>query len=201
MDTQHNKKTAIIQQVTPHKEHLQTLVGWNNFRKKNPQYDLPHSNTLKLHFGSWEDIKSLFDLDNRKKWSLLNQEDALCLIESHIEALKGTPNEWDMYRKTNKLEEELPGSYPLIHIFGSWNQLKQHFGLEVKAPTRPHDYTVEDIRKIIQDYPPHVFTSRAWEKYRKEHKEVPLPSYSTILRYISKEELNLLKKQWYEKNS
>ena len=200
MDKQNLKISALIQNVAPYKQHLNTIVGWNEFRKNNSQLKLPHSNTLKMHFGTWEDVKSEFDLNFKKKWSSLTKEDAIELIHPHLEDLKSTPRHWDDYRKENKLEDELPGSFPLISLFESWNDLKQHFNLDVKSAARPHDYTIEQIQKIIEDHPPHVFTSRAWEKFRKEHKGLALPSFTTLCRYITKEKLDQLKKDWYERN-
>lgn len=200
MQNHSDNAANIMKRVQPHKEHLQTLQGWGEYRRKNPHLELPHSNTLKSYFGgTWKNVKEAFELDVKQNWSALTLTEAENILQPHINALKGTPIDWDTYRKEKCLEDSLPGSYPLIKVFKSWNHLKVHFNLETKAASRPQEYTEELIREIIAQHPPYVFTSRAWEKYRKEQQELKLPSFVTILRYIPKKELDGIKVEWYNK--
>jgi len=191
-----NKKSneTVFEKIRPYREHLVTAKEWDNYRKKHPELSLPHSSTLKYHFGSWKVIKDKFGL--RHNWSTYSTEKMIQLLEPHVGALRGTPLQWDNYRKEQQLEDQLPGSSLLIIFFESWNGMKQQFDLEVKAPSRPHEYTVEEIRAMIKKYPPDIFSPRAWERYRKEHPDMKLPTYLTILRYVTKDELKEAKQNW-----
>lgn len=196
-------KQDLVQQITPHQQHLKKMIGWEAYRKEHPELELPHSNTLRKYFGSWYKVKELFDLNpktnkkvSRKGWPEKPLNEVIELLKPHVFALEGSPRNWDEYRRTKKLTKALPGSFMIIYIFGSWNEMKKVFSLETKESKRKHDYTTEQIREIVEKYAPDVFRARSWERFRKEHPTLSLPTYMTILNYISKEELAEYEWKW-----
>ncbi|RKJ75062.1 hypothetical protein D7X33_18345 [Butyricicoccus sp. 1XD8-22] len=193
------RKNELIKQVTPYRDYLVKKSTWQDYRDKHPELNLPHSNTLIKYLGTWKEIRDIFNVE-KDSWANKNLDDIIKLLKPHVDALQGSPREWDDYRKDNELEEELPGSYPLIHQFESWNNLKKTFSLPTRESKAPHKYTVEEIQTIIKTYAPHVFRARSWERYRKENQELQLPTYLTILRYVTKEELVEAYQKWKEDN-
>lgn len=90
---------------------------------------------------------------------------------------------WEKLRKAHP-ELHLPHSQSIIKLFSSWNTAKEAAGLITFSPSRPLEYSKEQLITILEEHG-HVYTSAVeWDRYAKVNG---LPSSDILMRNLDEE--------------
>ncbi len=128
-----------------------------------------------------------------KKKRMYTKKELIDIGRKHQEHMTTIQN-WNQYAKG----KGLPSSIPFINQFSSWNNAKREIGVHVNHMK----YTRNEIINTIEEHP-EPFQKKgiqqAWEKYRKEYmnkhpSSSSLPTYATILKYVTPEAIRRLSK-------
>lgn len=161
------KLKAIIEQ---HKKHLTSAIAWNKYRANK---NLPHSQTLISHFGSWNNVKKALNLEQNKQSRPVKftDEEIYTIISENKEHYTSVI-EWDAHA----VKHNLP-SHDLITGRLDPDSIYQETGVVVRWTDR----IIKD--KILEYFPTIPPTMRGWNELSKtEH----LPSATTIARRFGK---------------
>ncbi|QCJ45503.1 hypothetical protein FAY30_26555 (plasmid) [Bacillus sp. S3] len=104
----------------------------------------------------------------------MNKTEIKKLIRPHKNKLT-TAKEWDVYAK----EHELPSSFNLIYIFGSWNETKKTFNLSGQKAS----YTFAELKQIATEHKEYMRSKPTWDQYSKEKG---LPASATFIKAFGK---------------
>ena len=162
-------KETLINLLTPHKEHLTSTGAWNQYSK---QHNLPHSATLIKYFGSWNEAKSAFSLEqlNAHRPVKYTEEELRFLLDQYHDKFS-TINDWNVYASDNNL----PSFQTFERYLGrEWIEEKTGMVLE---------WNEEKLKKVIKLYfPDNPPTVVQWNVLAKDKN---LPTHMTIVRHFN----------------
>lgn len=151
-----NKKEEYIHLLTPHKEYLRTMDGWNEYIKLQTGLTLPSSETLTKKFKSWNELLSSFGLE--KEWS---NEEYIQLLAPYKEHLI-TMASWETYRNINDAVK-LPDSITICAEFENWENVKNALKID--------DLEKEKLNVMLAPHISELNTMEQWDIYRQQHPE------------------------------
>jgi len=155
--------------IAPHKQHLTSVGYWNTYRIGK---ELPHSQTLIKHFGSWNALKNVLSLEQNSQSRPVKYTDEE--LVAMLEKYKGkytSASEWDLFAEGNNL----PKHYLFLDRLGA-EELQKHTGIVLRWK---EDSISDAILRYFPDRPP---TTQEWLLLSKVEK---VPSKMTIIRHFS----------------
>lgn len=170
---QDNKLLSFLEE---HKEFLTTVRKWDDYALKA---NLPSSAFLINKYGSWNALKEKLGIPTSHK--RYTQDELLEIAKKHYKYFK-SKRDWDDYAR----KEGLPSTSTFIKVFGSWNGIKEILQLEPLERVGPKGYTKEELIEILAKHGDNFKDSIQWNEYAKEND---LPTYKTIRKYLSYEEI------------
>lgn len=159
-------KSELLSLLTEHKEHITSIREWNQYSKEN---DLPHSQTIISHFGTWNKFKKMLSLDlNDQSRPIKYTEDVLySILDKYKEHYTSAAN-WDKFAE----EKNLPKHIIFMERLGP-EILNENNGVIL-------NWTTESIKKsILQHFPNHPPTQKEWSNIVNSER---VPAYMTIVR-------------------
>lgn len=167
------KKEEFKKILEKHKKHITTVRQWDLYAKK---HTLPSSQSLISVFGSWTMLKEELGLkDTDRKTELIE------IASKHLDMFT-TIERWNKYAKEN----DIPNGYTYIAYFGSWNAVKDKLNLSYSTPYPSAEEKKEEMISVLKEHGTEYKDRTEWDKYAKEHS---LPTYKTIRRYLSLQEV------------
>lgn len=106
------------------------------------------------------------------------------LLKPHVGQMTSVRN-WNEFSKA----EGIPHSQTLIQHFGSWNAVKEVFGVEAQGQHRPSVYSAEDVRTILKTHGHALQSASKWNKYANDNG---LPNYQLLFTKLDDEEISEL---------
>lgn len=176
------QKMFIIHVVKPYREHVQTIRMYNDFRNTKQHEGLPHSQSIIKAFGSWNTFKQAAGLEvyEQGRPVIYTDEQLLNLLDKYAEHFT-TTKEWNDFILTQ--DEEIPSFQWFISRLprSVINQYRNR---------NYYDVSDEEIRAAIKNHL-HILPQGIliWNEYARVNK---LPSYQTLKRKLSADELNNL---------
>lgn len=160
-------KDTLMEILFPHKEHLTSVRAWNEYSK---EHNLPHSATLINQFGSWNNAKAAFSLEESKPQRPVkySAEGLMEVLETH-HAKFTTINDWNTFASNN----ELP----------AYQTFERHLGRDIieEKTGLVLEWNEEKLKKVIKKYfPSKAPTVAQWNEKAKEYH---LPTHMTIVRH------------------
>lgn len=107
------------------------------------------------------------------------KEDLLRIARMHIEHIEKSTS-WTKFYRDNKL----PSTQTYLSVFGTWGNLRKELGLNVKK--KRDVISKDEIEDVLKKHGKEFKTRKQWDEYAQEHK---LPTYKTILKHFSYEEI------------
>ena len=205
----HNKglftKESLKEIIQKYELEVTTIKNWDNFKKSNPELNLPSAAILMRNFKGWKGVKlALRKYPYKSNESPKNQMttskyqtgvDCLEILKEYQDHLISIRH-WDKFRRQNK-ELNLPHSKVISRLFGSWNDMKKKLNLELNVGgwQGAKEYSVLneteileiktknlELIKIIEPHKEHLSTYKTWNEYRKEKSYLKLPQSQKITR-------------------
>lgn len=170
------KKEEFKKLLEKHKNNITTVRQWDVYAKK---YTLPSSQTLIATFGSWTNLKKEMDIrDIDRKTELIE------IASKHLDMFTTIEN-WNKYAKEN----DLPNGYTYIAYFSSWNSVKDKLNLPPSSPYPSIDEKKEEMISVLKEHGAEYKDRTEWDKYAKQHS---LPTYKTLRKYLTLQEVKAL---------
>lgn len=162
-------KDTLMEILYQHKEHLTSVRAWNEYSK---EHGLPHAATLMNQFGSWNNTKVAFSLEESKpqrpfKYSA---EGLMDLLETH-QAKFTTINDWNAFASD--------------HGLPAYQTFERHLGRDLVEEKTGMivEWNEEKLKKLIKSYFP--TTPPTIVQWNKVANEFVLPKHTTIVRHFN----------------
>lgn len=166
-----------------HKDHLKTAYHWEEYLKDNTS--LPPVEEVLSKYTKWKNLRKSLNISVRVPSF---REDELLEIAKHYQEKFTTVRGWDSFADIYGL----PKSVTYIKQLGNWNEIKEKLNF---VPTSRDDYNYsnskESIISVLKEHGSEYTNRTDWDVYAKENS---LPTYKTIRKYISYDELKTIVK-------
>ncbi|MDO6657376.1 hypothetical protein [Anaerobacillus sp. 1_MG-2023] len=172
----------LIQLLKPHKQAMTTVRAWDEY---SDTHNLPRSITLIKRFGSWNKTKQLLEISKIRQREKYTRNELIHIGKEHINYFS-TKRNWEKYAS----EQHLPSPQTFINEFGSWNSTREALNLPPASKVRKNEYAKSDIMHILNDHIDSFVGRDSWNQYARENN---LPSYSTLYKYLTSEEIQYYK--------
>lgn len=159
-------KNKILETINKHSEELTSTSSWDRYRVGK---DLPHSQTLISHFGSWNNLKKELNLTLNKQSRpvIFSDEELYKIIKEHKDHYTSVAD-WNVYAEQNGLP-----SHALITDRLEPESIYYKTGIIVRFT---HTIIKDLMLKFYPSTPP---TMKEWDMLSEREY---LPSSSTVAR-------------------
>jgi len=159
-------KPELLSLLKEYKEEITSIRNWDNYSKEK---NLPHSQTIISHFGSWNKFKELLSLDlNEQSRPVKYSNESLYAILDEHQQYYTSATEWDTFAEEN----QLPKHIIFMDRLGP-EILTERIGITL-------NWTTDNIKaKILEHFPNQPPTQAAWNAIAKSER---VPAYMTIVR-------------------
>lgn len=184
MNEMERRDNELLELLKQHSHAITTVRNWDLYASENY---LPKSITLIKRFGSWNKLKDLLLLPNKRQRERFTREELIEIGKQH-KAEFSTKRGWESFAKKN----HLPSPQTYINEFKTWNCTREAIGLPAASKVRKKIYTKEDIIEKLEANIEHFTSRNKWDDFARNNN---VPSYSTISKHLTAEEINHYKKR------